>query len=43
MYEPRLTALGYNIVKPLGDALNGLDYIDQHLANLSVNYWKCDA
>ena len=43
VYEPRLTALGYNIVKPLGDALNGLDYIDQHLANLPVNYWKCDA
>ena len=43
VYEPRLTAFGFNIVKPIGDALNGLDYIDQHLAKLTVEYWKCDA
>ena len=42
VYEPRLRAFEFNIVQPLGDALNGLDYIDQHLDELTIEYWKHD-
>ena len=43
VYEPRLEALGFSVVKPRGDALSGLDYIDQHLAELAIEYWKYNA
>jgi hypothetical protein len=43
LYAPRLTALGYQVVDPEGDALDGLRFIDQHLNHLIVDHWTSDA
>ena len=43
LYATRLAALGYPVVDPEGDALDGLRFIDQHLGHLFVRYWTSDA
>jgi hypothetical protein len=43
LYAPRLAALGYQVVDPEGDALDGLRFIDQHLNHLIVDHWTSDA
>ena len=43
LYGPRLAALGYQMVDPEGDALDGLRFIDQHLDHLIVEHWISDA
>ena len=42
VYEKHLDALGYEVVPPDGNALDGLSYIDQHLSTLSIDRWKSD-
>ena len=39
VYAPRIQNLGYQVIEPQGDALDGLAYIDQHLWSLTVEYW----
>ena len=39
VYAPRILNLGYRVIEPQGDALDGLAYIDQHLPELAVEHW----
>ena len=43
LYAKRLADLGYQVVDPEGDALDGLRFIDQHLGHLIVEHWTSDA
>lgn len=43
LYAPRMAALGYQVVDPEGDALDGLAFIDQHLGHIIVEHWTSDA
>ena len=38
--SPRIQSLGYHVVEPQGDALDGLAYIDQHRQQLTIDYWE---
>ncbi|MEC9077140.1 MAG: hypothetical protein VX907_04310, partial [Pseudomonadota bacterium] len=40
VYSPRIQSLGYRVVEPQGDALDGLVYIDQHRQQLTIDYWE---
>ena len=42
LYAPRLAALGYRVVDPEGDALDGLAFLGQHLGHLIVEHWISD-
>ena len=43
LYAKRLVDLGYQVVDPEGDALDGLRFIDQNLGHLIVEHWTSDA
>ncbi len=40
IYSPRIQSLGYQVVEPQGDALDGLAYIDQHRQQLTIDCWE---
>ena len=40
VYSPRIQSLGYHVVEPQGNALDGLAYIDQHRQQLTIDYWE---
>ena len=43
VYSPRIQSLGYQVVEPQGDALDGLAFIDQHRQELVIDHWESNA